>query len=387
MARICTALRSFRARQGLTQLEAARRAGISRQALNVVEAGRAVPSTAVALHLARALGCTVEDLFWLDDPGGDIVAELAEPRSGEERTGRNPGRVRVALAEVSGRWVAHALESRDLGALQVAADGLVRRHPRRTGAGEAVHVEPLRPLPALRRNRVAVGCDPGLGLLAARVNERFSEMRLVCLTASSEPALEALRRGHAHLAGAHLLDEETGEFNVPFVRRLVPRRALTLVTLASWEEGLAVAPGNPLRIRRIADLARRGIRIVNRDRGAGARRLLDRLLRETRLREAELAGYRWIARSHPEVAQAIAAGVADAGIVPRIVADAHGLDFVPLALERFDLVIPYEWLQDAWVARALETLKSRSFRRELSSLGGYDTTRSGQIVAELGATA
>jgi len=89
----------------VTQLEAARRVGISRQALNVVEAGHAVPSTAVALKLARALGCTVEDLFWLDDPGGHIVAELAEPRSGDEPTWRNPGRARVALAEVSGRWV------------------------------------------------------------------------------------------------------------------------------------------------------------------------------------------------------------------------------------------------------------------------------------------
>ena len=208
--------------------------------------------------------------------------------------------------------------------------------------------------------------------------------RLVWLDAPSEPALLALARGHAHLAGAHLLDEASGEFNVPFVRALFPGRRMLVVTLAGWEEGFAVAPGNPLHIRRAQDLARPGIRIVNRAAGAGARRLLDRALRRAGLTASSVRGYERIVRCHLDVARWVATGGADAGVLPRGVAQAQGLGFVPLSRERFDLVLPAESAADERVARALEMLRSRAFRRELSMLGGYDATQAGQVAAEVG---
>jgi putative molybdopterin biosynthesis protein len=281
-----------------------------------------------------------------------------------------PSCPRVALVEIDGRWVAHPLASAE--ALHVAADGLCRKGAR---------VEPLRPLSELRRNLLAAGCDPALGLLAARLSGR--DFRLAWVDAPSETALAHLQKGRAHFAGAHLLDESSGEYNVPFVRALFPGRAMVVVTLASWELGFAVAPGNPLRIRRAQDLAREGVRIANRAPGAGARKLLDRLLRAARVPARAIAGYGRTASGHLEAAQAVRSSGADAAIAPRAVALAHGLGFVPLSRERFDLVLTKESLSDERVARALETLASRSFRRELSALSGYDVSRCGRIAAEV----
>jgi molybdopterin molybdotransferase/putative molybdopterin biosynthesis protein len=369
MEGVHNALKQFRARAELTQHQLARRAGLSRQALNALETGRSEPSTAAALRLAAALQCRVEDLFWLEDAPELVRAKLAAP-------GRRGSR--VALADVAGSWIAHPLATGNLASLQLPADGVLRE---RVGSTEA-KVRALRPLAAMRANLLAVGCDPALGLLSARLAER--SVRLVWLDAASEPALQALSRGHAHLAGAHLLDEASGEFNVPFVRALFPGRRMLVVTLAAWEEGFAVARGNPLRIRHAADLARPAVRLVNRAFGAGARRLLDRLLVRAGVPATAIQGYERTVRGHLDVAHAVASGTADVGIVPRAVARAQGLDFVPLSRERFDLVLPFELAEDHRVARTLDTLGSRSFRRELAALGGYDAARSGRVVAEVG---
>jgi molybdate-binding protein len=303
------------------------------------------------------LDASVEELFWLDE-GATLRAELAGAPA-----------ARVALAEIGGRWVAHPLASAE--ALHVAADGL------RKGA----RIEPLRPVHELRRNLLAAGCDPALGLLAARLAGR--DLRVAWVDAPSETALAHLRRGHAHLAGAHLLDEATGEYNVPFVRALFPGRDMVVVTLASWELGFAVAPGNPLHIRRARDLARPSLRLVNRAKGAGARRLLDRQLHAAGIPPRAVRGYDRIAAGHVEAAQTVRGSGADVAVVPRAVALAHGLAFVPLSRERFDLVLPRESLSDERVSRALDVLGSRSFRRELSALSGYDASRSGRIAAEV----
>jgi putative molybdopterin biosynthesis protein len=353
--KVRTTVRAARERAGLTQEELARRARLSRQSLHAIESGRSVPSTAAALRLASVLGTAVEELFWLDE-GASIRAEMAGAPA-----------PRVALAEIDGRWVAHPLASGE--ALHVAADGLRK----------GTRIEPLRPMHELRRNVLAAGCDPALGLLAARIAGR--DFRLAWVDAPSETALGHLRRGHAHLAGAHLFDEATGEYNVPFVRTLFPGRAMVVVTLASWELGFAVAPGNPLRIRRAADLAR--ARLVNRAPGAGARKLLDRLLHANGVAARRVAGYDRIAAGHLEAAQTVRSSGADVAVVPRAVAVAHGLSFVPLSHERFDLVLPRASLSDERISRALEVLASRSFRRELSALSGYDVSRCGRVAAEV----
>jgi molybdate-binding protein/transcriptional regulator with XRE-family HTH domain len=345
-------LRRRRELAGEAQHALAARAGISRQALSALEAGRAVPSVAVALRLARALGTRVEDLFALDDETLE-----AEP-AGCARTGR------VALGRVDGRWVAHFLAPEDV---LRAADGLVE------GAGPEgrVRVRPLAPVDELGRALLLAGCAPPLALLAERSGERAT-----WIAEPSEAALDMLARGRVHVAGAHLLDEASGEFNVAAARRIVGPQA-RVVTLARWEQGLVVAPGNPLGLRTVADLLRPGLRFAGREPGAGAHRLLERLARREGLPVPAPGGP--VVRGHMEVAQAVALGAADAGIAIRAAALAWGQGFVPLAEERFDLVLRGD--PDPRLDRLLDALDGRPFRRELASLGGYGVEETGQQVA------
>src|SRR5216684_2551232 len=262
MPRLETGLRRARQKSGFTQGELAGRAGISRQTLSILESGRGQPSTVVALRLARVLRCRVEELFWLREEGGVLRAELAS--AGERRRAPSP---RALVGSVAGRWVAHPLRRHDPLGLTTAADALLSRGPR---GGELARLSALRPLEALQANVLVTGCDPGLSVLAGRVEDRWPGQRLCWIGASSDAALTTLARGHAHVAGAHLFDEETGEYNVPFVRRAFRGRPMVVITFAHLEEGFAVARGNPLRIRKAEDIARKDVRFVNREQGAGA---------------------------------------------------------------------------------------------------------------------
>jgi molybdate-binding protein len=226
---------------------------------------------------------------------------------------------------------------------------------------------------------LVLGCDPALGLLSAWSDERHWGARLNWLNASSTSALLALQAGEAHLAGCHLLDEESGEFNVPFVRRLFPDRKMVVLNLARWEQGFVVRAGNPRRIRRAEHLVQKRVRLINRGVGAGARTLLDRLLFNARIPNNRILGYRRIAAGHWAVAQAVALGAAEVGIATRASALAHGLDFVALAEERSDLVFPKDLSGESGVPRIIDTLQSRAFRRQLESLGGYETRQSGRV--------
>jgi len=373
MGRLETGLRRARLKSGLKQSELAKRAGISRQTLSVLESGRGQPSTSVALHLARVLGCRVEELFWLREEAGELTAELA---AGSDRAKAE----RMVVGSIAGRWVAHPLSREDPLALTTPADAVLVRSSR---TDHAVRLRALRPPEALQANVLVAGCDPGLSVLAGHVEDRWPGQRLRWIPVGSDAALKMLGRGHAHVAGAHLFDEETGEYNLPFVRRAFGGRPMMVVTFAHLEEGFALAKGNPLRIRKPEDIARPEIRIVNREPGAGARRLLDRLLRKARIPASAVEGYENLLSGHLQVAQAVAMGAADVGVVPRSTAIALGLDFLPLSEERFDLVFPKEWSADARSGWIVETLESRAFRRELASLGGYDTKQSGQVVTEL----
>ena len=187
----------------------------------------------------------------------------------------------------------------------------------------------------------------------------------------------------AHLAGAHLRDEQSGEFNLPFVQRLLPGREVLLVNLARWREGLLVRRGNPRGIRGAHDLARKPVRIVNREPGSGARRVLDKLLEGGRVRPRRVEGYDAIVATHAAVAQAVAMGAADAGVASESAALAYGLHFLPLAEERSDIVIPAALAREPRGARLLEVLQGRAFRRDLSGIDAYETGQSGPIIAEV----
>ncbi len=352
------AVRDLRQRAGWKQQELAARIGVSRQALSAIEAGETVPSTTLALELARALDCRVEDLFALEDGGRNIEATLVAERLSSGR--------RLALGLVAGRWLAHPLEGEPL----VPADA-IEAGPGRSGR---VCVEPLRDRETLQTNLLVAGCDPALGLLAGHLGQGVRPLRLHWFERASGAALEGLARGEVHLAGAHLHD------NVAAARARSGDRPMVLVNVASWEQGLVVAPGNPKRIRTAADLAR--VRVVTREVGAGARELLERLLKEVKVRHSTL---RIVATAggHQAVARLVAAGSADVGVATRAAAVSSGMDFVPLAVARFDLVIPTALVADPRVQRLIETLASLRFRRELGAVPGYETGRTGATVAEV----
>jgi molybdate-binding protein/DNA-binding XRE family transcriptional regulator len=360
-------VRAVREARGLAQTELAALASLSRQSVGAIEAGRATPAVDVALRLARALDCRVEELFALDAAEARIEAEPATP----VQAGR------VALAHLGGRWVAHPLVGE---AMRLGADAVVSGAGRRRGR---VEVELVRPRAEAQDNLVVMGCAAALGVLADRLSARAGAGRVIWLPRSSTQALAALAAQHTHVAGVHLVDGRTGEANVPDVRRHAAG-AIVLITLARWEAGLLLAPGNPRKIRGAADLGRRGLRLVARETGSGSRRLLERELQRAGLATTLASAAPVRASGHLEVAQAIASGAGEVGVATRDAAIAFGLDFVPLSEERYDLAIPQALVSDPRLSRFLDAMTSAAFRRELSSLG-YDVRGCGDRVAELDA--
>jgi molybdate-binding protein len=234
------------------------------------------------------------------------------------------------------------------------------------------------PDPGERGLVVVVGSDdPAVHLLADRIREAPDAPLLFTLATGSLEGLIALRQGVGDAAGCHLLDSETGEYNLPYARRLFPGRKLALVTLAEREQGLIVAPGNPGSLRSLDDLAASNLRFVNRNDGSGTRIWLDRQLADSGVSRETLTGYENVVSTHDEVARAIAGGSADAGIGVRAAARARGLDFVPLFEERYDLVVPWERHETSGVQAVLARLRDGDFQRAVRRLGGYRTDHTG----------
>jgi molybdate-binding protein/DNA-binding XRE family transcriptional regulator len=364
-------VRAVRLARGLSQAELARRAGITRQALSAIEAGHYLPNTAVALRLARALGCRVEDLFGLTELPAPGPVELAGPA--------DPTATRLVVVNVRGRWVGHPLgEAKALQEGFVPADGLLRDpgRPELTAAPER-----------LERTALVLGCDPALSILAAHVERRNPEVGLRWLGAPSGAALAALAQGHAHVAGSHLPDPDGREYNLWEARRILGFVGGLVVAFAAWELGFAVRPGNPKGIRDVTDLARPDVRLVNREPGSGSRVLLDGLLARAGVEPAGVAGYGFVVTSHLAVARVVAGGGADAGVTLRAAARALGLEFVPLAAARFDLLVPADLIDHPAVRVLLDVLQTRAFRAELGALPGYDVSRTGAVLARVPAAA
>jgi molybdate-binding protein/DNA-binding XRE family transcriptional regulator len=358
-------VRERRQASGLTQHDLAARVGVSRQSLSAIEAGATVPSTALALELARTLGCRVEDLFALDARGGPLPVIVARGLGAPAPAAASP---RVRLGWIAGSWIAHLPGGDDAGAANTPADGLLVGH-------RPAAVQPLRDLDALGANLIVAGCDPALGLLAGHLAEGAGGLRLHWIPAASGPALGALERGLVHGAGVHLVDARTGEHNVAAVRARLGPRAAVLVNLATWAQGLVSRRGR--RLRRL----HAGLRLAWREPGSGARALMERLL-ATRDRPPAPGP---LVYSHHAVARAVAEGAADAGVATAAAASAFGLDFAPLADDRFDLVFLADLLEGAGARRLLETLASARFRRDIGALPGYGTAHTGQVVARIAA--
>jgi molybdate-binding protein/DNA-binding PadR family transcriptional regulator len=232
---------------------------------------------------------------------------------------------------------------------------------------------------------VAVGSDDlVLDLLARRLAREHPEICFAARAVGSLSGLIALHEHRAHLAGIHLLDAESGEYNVPYVKHLLPEQRVVLVNVAWRQQGLLLAAGNPKGIRGLRDLTRADVQLVNRQAGAGTRLLLRQLLRKARIDPSRIRGYERELATHNAVAGAIAAGTADVGPGVRAVAQAHGLDFLPLGEERYDLAIPRQVFESRQLRPLLELLHDAAFRREAARFTGYDVARMSRVVATVG---
>jgi putative molybdopterin biosynthesis protein len=366
-------LASLRQKRGLSAAELARLAGVSRQTIYAMEAGSYVPNTALALKLSRALEATVEEVFSLpgEFPVPPLRTEHAALLPGSEPP--QPGQP-VELCRVDKRLMAAA--PAPVPWYFPASDGIVIAAKDSGEVGGSASVQVFHPESDFQNRILVAGCDPAISVLARHVQAAGTQ--LVLAHRNSSQALELLRNGSIHVAGTHLRDEASGESNLPAIGRLFSRQSVAVISFAVWEEGILTARGNPKEIRGVEDLARPGVTIVNREAGAGSRKLLDHHFEKLSIPTRKVRGYDRLAAGHLAAAWRVATGDADCCIATRGAARLFGLGFIPLASERYDLVIRRRHLDMACIQTLLDVLNRSAFRRELDTLGGYDTTAAGK---------
>jgi molybdate-binding protein/DNA-binding XRE family transcriptional regulator len=353
----------------MSQQELADAAGVARQTIGGMEAELYAPSAAVALKLARALGCTVEELFWLESERDTLTAVAAASVPVDTE-------VRVALARVGDRWVAHSLEGENAFRMEMApADAIGTR---RSGS-DTITVGLVDDAKELARTVVIAGCSPVISVWARSAERWFPGLRVQWISANSTKSIHMLAAGEVHAAGVHLFNPGTGECNLPFVRHILGEKSAVLISLGVWEEGLLVQRGNPRAINHIEDISQRGFRIVNREKGSGSRTLLDSLLLAENVAVESICGYDDVVTTHQEAARQVSSGAADAAMSTASIASAYQLDFVPFARVRYDLALLEVYLEQDPVKQLLSTLQHRWVRQQLALLGGYDVSLAGEV--------
>jgi putative molybdopterin biosynthesis protein len=295
--------------------------------------------------------------------------------------------VRVKVGKVGNGLIATPV-SRGAGVIMslVRADGFVRipAMSEGVGAGTEVDVELIRSKNDIENTIVCIGShDNALDMLANILKKRYPKYSLSSAHVGSMGGLIALKRGEAHLAGTHLLDEETGQYNIPFVKRLLSDKNILLMNLVYREQGLLVLRGNPKNIKGFEDLTRSEVVFVNRQSGAGTRLLTDKCLRELNIDPKNVKGYEREEYTHMGVASAVLTGVADTGLAILASARALNLDFIPVAKERYDLAIPREFFVTEMLQYLIKIIQEDTeFRETVLSLGGYDISDMGKIMYE-----
>jgi putative molybdopterin biosynthesis protein len=290
--------------------------------------------------------------------------------------------IRVVVGQVGEKTLAAPL-SRGAGVItsMVRADGVAILPAGTQGldAGSQIQVRMYRNTQDLNRVIFAIGShDLTLDLVAQFLAGK--NRRLVSANVGSQGGLVALRRGEAHLAGCHLLDPETGEYNIYALQQYLPNTPLRLMTWVNREQGLIIRRGNPKGIHDIRDLIRPDVTIINRQRGAGTRLLLDYHLSQLRISPLQIKGYTQEEYTHLGLAAAIASGRADCGLGIPAAAQALELDFIPLYHERYDLVIPHTHLAGDLLEPLFDLIQEPDFRSAISSLPGYDISNMGKLI-------
>ncbi len=295
--------------------------------------------------------------------------------------------LRVKLGRVNEKIIATPV-SRGAGVLMslVRADGFVRipAMSEGCGAGSEVDVEMLRGKDEIENTIVCIGShDNALDLLSNQLRRTYPKYSLSSAHVGSMGGIIALKKGEAHIAGTHLLDETTGEYNVSFMQRLLKDRKMLLINLVYREQGFMVIKGNPKHIRNIEDLLRDDVCFINRQGGSGTRMLTDKHLKEKGISPGLIKGYDREEYTHMGVASAVLTGIADTGMGILAAANALGLEFIPVAKERYDLAIPMDFIQMPQIAAMLDIIRnSREFRSSVERLGGYDVSDMGAIMYE-----
>lgn len=362
----------IRKSRGIGPSDLARRAKVSRQTIYAIESGTYVPNTEVALNIARELEVSVDDLFSLNanklKSPESLAAEVlscSAPVKGQP----------VRICQIGSRWVSVPVSATPY--LMPEADGIIKSASRNESRAELLIFSKDE---ASQKRLVLAGCDPASSLLSHMV-EKISGVEIVSAAASSKLALSWLQEGKVHIAGSHLEDPKTGEFNVPYIRAEFPDEDFMVVTFARWEEGFVVKPGNPKKLVKAEDLARKNVRLINREPGSGSRALLDKLLEQANLAASKVHGYDNVAFGHLAAAYGVVSGDADVCLATRSAAQTFALDFVPLRSARYDLVMRKKSAELPSVKAFLDVLQRATLRRKLEVLAGYDTSQTGALVA------
>lgn len=292
--------------------------------------------------------------------------------------------VRMTVGCINGEYIANPL-TRAAGVTMsmVRADGLLRIPGGHMGyeQGEVVEVELYRPKEQIDRTMVITGShDLSVDVLHTLLRKEHPDRFLVSSHVGSMSGILAIQKGEAHAAGIHLFDEETGVYNVPFIEKYLKGQDVVLVQLVYREQGWIVPKGNPLGIQSAADISKPHVTYINRQRGAGTRLLFDYLIKKEGIDRKAIYGYEREAINHLSIAAAVAGGSADVGLGIYSAAQAMDLDFIPIAEERYDLLMNRSFYDSLEGQMLLNVIRSESFKTEMEALGGYSCRESGQIV-------
>jgi putative molybdopterin biosynthesis protein len=292
--------------------------------------------------------------------------------------------VRVTLGRVENKLVAVPLR-RGAGVIttMVQADGLMRIPSLSEGinAGEEVEIELLRPTEEIERAILCTGShDLSIDVLGDELKRNFSGLKIAASNVGSLGGLLSLQRGETHIAGTHLLDAATGDYNIPDIKRSIPHTPVVLIHLVRRQQGLLVQSSNPKGIEQLKDLTRSDVTFVNRQPGSGTRVLLDYQLQQSRLDPRSIRGYEREEFTHMAVAVAIASKLADVGLGVKSAAQALGLDFIPVGEEQYDLLCRRSFFDSDNGTKLLQVVRSADFRNAVEALGGYDARAAGEIV-------
>ena len=293
--------------------------------------------------------------------------------------------LRVKLGVVGDRFVANPLP-RGAGCITTLtrADGIIRipNHIEGLNNYKNVDAELLRPLSFIKNTIVTVGShDNSLDILTDQIRSKHSNITLSSSNVGSMGGLIAIKKGVCHLSGSHLLNTEDGSYNISYIKKYLPNISIRLVNFVFRDQGLIVPPGNPKQIKGIEDLGRDDIVFINRQAGSGTRILLDYRLQQLGIEPGTIRGYENEEYTHMSVAVAVLSGAADVGLGIYAAAKALNLNFIPVVTEQYDLVIPEEHFESKNIRILLETVNTAKFKKRVEALGGYNTERTGEIIA------